>query len=69
MLMTDVNREYTKRFRGPYFDMLLHDLEEDTWELVASGGRHADAIVIGTRDQIMTIYDQSNAAGTAILQI
>lgn len=69
MLMTDINRDYTKRFRGPYYDMLPHDMEENTWELVPSGGTHADAIIIGTRNQILEIYDRSNAAGTAILQI
>lgn len=63
-MLDKLNEEYTRRFRGPKYDMIPDDLQEDTWALVPAGTSHR--IIIGTRDQILHLYDNYNAGNEVI---
>lgn len=63
-MMDKLNKEYTRRFRGPKYDMIPDDLQEDTWALVPAGTSHR--IIIGTRDQILHLYDNYNNGNEVI---
>jgi hypothetical protein len=47
--------------RGVYVDCMRQHWEEDTWELCRAGTR--DVLVIGTKEQIMQEYDQTEQSG------
>lgn len=62
--MDKLNKEYTRKFRGPQYDMIPHDLEDDTWALVPAGTSHR--LIVGTRDQILHLYDNYNNGNEVI---
>lgn len=46
-------------FRGPFFSMKPHDLEDDTYFLIDNATEKP--ILIGTREQILEEYDHRNS--------
>lgn len=46
-------------FRGPFFSMKPHDLEDDTYFLIDNATEKP--ILIGTREQILEEYDRRNS--------
>lgn len=53
--------EEAKIFKGRFVCMKLHDLEDDTWMLCRTDT--GEPLVIGTREQILTEYDETEETG------